>query len=629
MKRLIKLIEVFRARRRFSIVVLLIFLGVLLVPQGAARANVITDIATGVVGWAIAGAGYVIGAFFGYLISLEADLIQWTIDPANFSYTSAGVVTLGWGILRNFVNLGLVIALVVIAISTILRIESYNMRRTLLRLIAAAILVNFSLVIAGLFIDTSNLLTHYFVVASPSGGRSFSNMFANSFAAMSLLSIKQDINPQSLQGANKGLDSAFIGLLASVLFFVIFSLVAMVVLGALFVMLLIRTLALWLLLIVSPLAWLFWIFPKAPAGVPSKLSWSGWWEEFLKWNFFAPIVSFFIYLSFKAIERFSETVNNLGNLTPAAVGLTQATSTNWIAQYIIFTGMLVGSMWAAQQMGITGAKIGLDYAQGLAKAIPTNSALWLRRQALRTGEKPEEGKAGYIPRAAKFMARFPVLNQLGRTVTALQAREESRAKQEMEKLEKLNPELLARNSALGGVVGTSSLLALAKKNELGKLRSIYGDTKAQQLVEGMLPNALRLGVDDALKNGLKFDPRLAPRVKKNLSDVIKMYTREDIQKIPDEVWRDNLLPIAGFVQEAVRLWGPGMFGEVAQKGGELFQQMSSALESRVNAFAAGASPGDPAREPRVRAGFNAMGNPALFRYLKGTAGQDLYDITVK
>jgi len=103
-----------------------------------AAANLI-NLTTSGLGWIIAKIGYLIGYVLGILVAWEAKAIAWAIDPRTFQYTKAPAVELGWEITRNFVNLGFVIALIVIAMATILRLESYGMRRTLWRLIAAAI----------------------------------------------------------------------------------------------------------------------------------------------------------------------------------------------------------------------------------------------------------------------------------------------------------------------------------------------------------------------------------------------------------------------------------------------------------------------------------------------------------
>jgi hypothetical protein len=75
-------------------------------------------------------------------------------------------------------------------------------------------------------------------------------------------------------------------------FDVVFSALIVFTFLCLAILLLIRYLMLGGLLIVLPLAWLTYIFPKFDN------SFSKWWNTFIKWTFFPPIALFFIYLAF-------------------------------------------------------------------------------------------------------------------------------------------------------------------------------------------------------------------------------------------------------------------------------------------------------------------------------------------
>lgn len=81
-------------------------------------------------------------------ISLTAYLIEWAIEWGQ-DVLNLSIVKEGWNIVLNFANLGFVLAIIVIAFATIFRVESYALKQTLWKLIVAAILVNFSLFIAG------------------------------------------------------------------------------------------------------------------------------------------------------------------------------------------------------------------------------------------------------------------------------------------------------------------------------------------------------------------------------------------------------------------------------------------------------------------------------------------------
>src|SRR4030042_5966834 len=102
------------------------------------------------------------------------------------------MVHTGWQIVLNFANLGFVLAIIVIAFSTIFRRESYAMKQTLWKLIVAALLVNFSLVIAGAFINVSDIFSDFFLkqsgIRSPVAWR---DAFTNMLKAQALFQIDQ------------------------------------------------------------------------------------------------------------------------------------------------------------------------------------------------------------------------------------------------------------------------------------------------------------------------------------------------------------------------------------------------------------------------------------------------------
>src|SRR5262249_283706 len=77
-----------------------------------------------------------------------------------------------------------------------------------------------------------------------------------------------------------------VGILAVTLTFALI----VIVLGALCVMLLIRYVVLSFLMVTAPFAWLLWIFPN------TKKYFSQWWDVFIRWTFFFPLVLFSMWL---------------------------------------------------------------------------------------------------------------------------------------------------------------------------------------------------------------------------------------------------------------------------------------------------------------------------------------------
>ena len=114
-----------------------------------------------------------LGKMFAGLINLEIDWILKALDPDIYGRfaTNEGVVAI-WTMLRNIVNSLLVLGLIGIAIATILGYKKYAWKQILWKLILVALLVNFSLVISGIVVDTSNYLTGYFLSISQKNNES-------------------------------------------------------------------------------------------------------------------------------------------------------------------------------------------------------------------------------------------------------------------------------------------------------------------------------------------------------------------------------------------------------------------------------------------------------------------------
>jgi low temperature requirement protein LtrA len=56
--------------------------------------------------------------------------------------------------------------LLIMAVSTVLQIETYGAKKILVRLITVALLINFSLLFARIPVDFSQVLTSYFITAA-------------------------------------------------------------------------------------------------------------------------------------------------------------------------------------------------------------------------------------------------------------------------------------------------------------------------------------------------------------------------------------------------------------------------------------------------------------------------------
>ena len=138
----------------------------------------------------------------GYIGGWVASVVFWlggllvelalNINSQLLSRTNA-VLHTGWTIALSFANLGFVLAIIIIAFATIFRIQNYAMKQVLWKLIVAALLVNFSLVIAGAFISVSDNLSEVFLAKSKAtlkGEGNFTTAMANVLGVQSFLKTK-------------------------------------------------------------------------------------------------------------------------------------------------------------------------------------------------------------------------------------------------------------------------------------------------------------------------------------------------------------------------------------------------------------------------------------------------------
>src|SRR3989338_1135608 len=254
-----------------------------------------------VIAWIVYVINYIIATIFGVFISIIAWFIGIVIQ-INTNIVNTPIVQNGFSITLAVANLGFVMAIIVIAIMTILRYETYALKKTLWKLVAAAILVNFSLVICAAILNFADTLTLYFLNAFNPGGSisafdSFSTSLAGAFAPQRVfLNLNAqgqsitDTNYDAFAGAGTSFAPTLVALM-NLFFPTIFLMVSVIALAGLFIMLLIMYVYLGILLILMPMAWLLWIFPVTSS------QWQKWWHNFIKWTIFAPVVMFFLYLA--------------------------------------------------------------------------------------------------------------------------------------------------------------------------------------------------------------------------------------------------------------------------------------------------------------------------------------------
>ncbi|PIW92437.1 MAG: hypothetical protein COZ88_02405, partial [Candidatus Nealsonbacteria bacterium CG_4_8_14_3_um_filter_34_13] len=185
------------------------------------------------------------------LLGLTSLLLGWVTSPGfiKVSFTTNDFVTLGLGITQGFANIIIVLALLAIGLGTALRIGGYEAKKALPVLILVALLINFIPLICGLIIDATNIVMDFFI----GGGLSAGQVLVNQLKAQgqSFVTLWENIGSiTELLG---------VGLLLRTVFLIIFNLMAMVIFLLFSVLFAMRYVALWILVIIAPLAFVFYI----------------------------------------------------------------------------------------------------------------------------------------------------------------------------------------------------------------------------------------------------------------------------------------------------------------------------------------------------------------------------------
>jgi|GEM_PF-6724083 hypothetical protein len=310
---------------------------------------------------------YIINALLYGVLWIVAQLLNWvTVLLSNIlnykDIVNSPFVANGWSAVVQFANLFFIVFLLVIAFATILDIGEYSYESLLWRLLLAAIMINFSKVICGFFIDMSNIVTLDLV--NRAGGKDVGEMVPGMAKMGKVFDASKAADDSWLANTENDFSTqlqVFLTLVLNICFFVgmIFITLAMCV------MFIIRIIALMVLVILFPIVWVLWILPK------TRNYWNEWWSSFIKWNLFGPVCMFFLTLASQSAVKITQSVG--GGSSPATLsalkagdtttGLTSSISYDFFLGYAVTFGFLAASLITAQKMGIAGAGAAMALAK--------------------------------------------------------------------------------------------------------------------------------------------------------------------------------------------------------------------------------------------------------------------------
>ncbi|MDP3731238.1 MAG: hypothetical protein Q8R34_01965 [bacterium] len=284
----------------------------------------------------------VVMALLGNALAMVAGWLGSFLKLQSGYFENLTIVENSWAVFRDFTNMFFILILIIIAFATIFDMQNYNWKGLMAKFIIAALMINFSLAIGGLFIKISTTLSNVAI-------NSFTDITANLAGGFGLNEMITARGASATSG----------DLLANVVLMQVISSIGMIIMTAIVLLAFVSAFAfsvarvpvLWVLLIVSPIAWITYILPQ------TRGIWSKWWKWFLCWTFFMPAYLFSLVMGIAILTNRPEiqsAVDSSKGSGLASVGNFFGLGLQGIFFYILTIIIMVGSLAAAMKMACAG-----------------------------------------------------------------------------------------------------------------------------------------------------------------------------------------------------------------------------------------------------------------------------------
>lgn len=343
------------------------------------------------IAWIVAAVVRLINQIIYFLFSVfVVPVISALLSVQPWRDNFVNVIYPGWLIIRNLANVAFIISLLIIGLRVLFQVEDAAKSRSfIINLIIMALLVNFSLVIAQGAVAIADTVQSQFL---PKDSK-----------VIEAIGEKLMVDPayQFAQRSNtetRGIGGAAGDIMFPIvlLFLSVSSFFAFIAIAA---FIFIRIAALWVLYMVSPIAYFGAVIGSALGNaIPQASNISKqWWTEFMRYVLIVPILAFFLNMTalvaivFTAREGVNIPVlgDSTSVLQSTASVLVQAALTI-MTHFIVLIFLFLGMKYA-QQSGVVGANTIVDFAQKGAKG--TMSAIGKGAKNLGLGAKNMAGGA--------------------------------------------------------------------------------------------------------------------------------------------------------------------------------------------------------------------------------------------
>ncbi|MBZ9571873.1 DUF2934 domain-containing protein [Patescibacteria group bacterium] len=352
---------------------------------GEAIANAIAAPILGVLGFVIFSIPLYISSL---ILGIVAIILGHVISPdfISWKFTDNPFVNAGLNLTRDFANMGFVLFLAVIALATALRIQEYKAKKTLPILIIIALLVNFTPVFCGVIIDASNIAM-FTLLKDQTGINGFLDAFGVATDALGEV-IEINFNIKDT-----------IEDLARVVVLIIFNYFAAFILILFIFLFIMRYVMLWILVILSPIAFVSYILPITRRGIGrgSLLNWRAWWQQFIAWSIIGIIAAFFVYLANHMFNMIGGLIEDFSDVERAGLGLLDG-----VLPYLIPLVLLwIGYREAKKTSAIFAREI-IEMPEKVAKGAATAAAIAATSGAAMAAGGALKGAMGTLASAQRF-----------------------------------------------------------------------------------------------------------------------------------------------------------------------------------------------------------------------------------
>ncbi len=383
-------------------------------------------------------------------------MTQMLVAVAGYNgFATADAVNRGWVIVRDLTNMFFILVMLIIAFGTILGVEEYSYKRMLPRLLIMAVVINFSKVICGLIIDFSQVVMITFV-------NGFSAIAGGNFVRMFQVSGAWDL--ALIRGDDASFTWSTVGAL------VLGGVLMMVAAVAIFIMTLMlvgRIVMLWLLIVLSPLAFFLSAFPKGKAAE----AYGKWWGMFGNYVVIGPFVAFFLWLSL-AVAGSGDIADSMdivrgGSTAGTSLFVSQLGEQQQFYSFVIAIALLMGGMTMSAQFGAMGG------------SMMGGAAQWFQQKGVNAIRKPVTGALGGAAKLAGQQARLAEANLAARTgiripgfggyVQKWSAGTEKRIEDKIGQGRQIAVDRLRSGGAMGVALGT-----LGATDEVARRSGVFG-----------------------------------------------------------------------------------------------------------------------------------------------------------